>query len=104
MSSHQLINTLSHLHVFSTTLIPGKVSASYFRLLTRIYAIHSNKMLGALEYHLVYGYTRMEACNKTGATQSYFSVKLRELKRIHQTIIELYQKCYPSCRCGHNSI
>lgn len=87
--------------VLLPSLTPGKVSENYFRLLTKIYTIHSRKLLRAIEFHLVHGYTRIEACEKTGATQSYLSTKLKELNRVHRTITELYQNCYPApvCTC-----
>lgn len=81
---------------FSNPLYPGQVSATYFRLLTRMYAIHSKRIYQALESYLVYGTTRQAACEQSGATMSYFSVKLKELQRIHQVVVELFKKCGPS--------
>lgn len=81
---------------FSTPLRPGQVSATYFRLLTRMYVIHSRKIHQALESYLVYGTTRQVACEQSGATMSYFSVKLKELQRVHQVVMELIKKCLPS--------
>lgn len=77
-------------------MTPGQVSSCHFRLLTDVYAIRSKRMLHALEAHLVHGKKRREACEMSGATQSYFSVKVRELQRVHQKITEMYAKCYPA--------
>lgn len=81
---------------FSGPMHQGQVSASYFRILTRIHVIHSRRIRQALESFLVYGVTRKVACEQSGATLSYFSVKLHELQRVHLAIIELYQTCSPS--------
>lgn len=80
---------------FSAPLHPGQVSATYFRLLTRIYTIHSKRIHQALESYLVYGTTRQAACEQSGATLSYFSLKLKELQRIHLIVVELFKKCSP---------
>ncbi|EAB2798908.1 transcriptional regulator [Salmonella enterica] len=74
-------------------LVPGQVSTRHFRLLTIICQVRSPALLKALEQVLVYGKSRRLACEDTGVTQSYFSVKYRRLQIISQLIMQVACIC-----------
>ncbi|EBJ9978066.1 hypothetical protein D2U39_25345, partial [Salmonella enterica] len=74
-------------------LVPGQVSTRHFRLLTIICQVRSPDLLKALEQVLVYGKSRRLACEDTGVTQSYFSVKYRRLQIISQLIMQVACIC-----------
>ncbi|MBS4932048.1 MAG: hypothetical protein KH020_12160 [Clostridiales bacterium] len=65
-------------------LRPGTVQPEHFRLLINISNIHSEKVVRALEQHLVYGIIRKEACFDEGVSAGFFSQKLKQLQYINQ--------------------
>ncbi|EFB2477054.1 PbsX family transcriptional regulator [Escherichia coli] len=65
-------------------LRPGTVLPEHFRLLINISNIHSEKVVRALERHLVHGVIRKEACFDEGVSAGFFSQKLKQLQYINQ--------------------
>ncbi len=65
-------------------LRPGTVQPEHFRLLINISNIHSEKVVRALERHLVHGIIRKEACFDEGVSAGFFSQKLKQLQYINQ--------------------
>ncbi|HII3146304.1 TPA: PapB/FocB family fimbrial expression transcriptional regulator [Citrobacter braakii] len=75
------------------TLIPGRVSVQYFRLLTGISPIRSRKVLQALHDYFVEGQSRVQVCEAHGVGQGYLSVKIKELKILNRKIHNLCRFC-----------
>lgn len=73
------------------TLIPGKVNKMYFHLLVNIYSIRNDNMREALASVMVSGMKRKCACELYGVSQSHFSIKYRDMQRISQAIVRMYQ-------------
>lgn len=71
-------------------LEPGQVNICHFRLLVTVSMIRKKNMEQALEDVLVRGYTRREACERNGVSQSHFSVKFRLLQMVSQTVVRMY--------------
>ena len=72
------------------TLTPGMVDKTHFHLLIDISSIYSEKIIYALELHLVNGLKRNEACLISGISQSCLSIKLRQLQRISRSVVQMY--------------
>ena len=72
-----------------TRLVSGGISELHFNKLKRISAIHSQKVLDALEDYCVHGNDRKSACEKFNVSQGYFSICLRKMQRLHADIIDI---------------
>ena len=70
-------------------LMPGKTPEYFFDILIELSAIHSEKIINALRDCLVSGETRRTACERYGASISYFSVALGRLFRVSQLVSQL---------------
>lgn len=67
----------------------GSLSGEHFRKLIDISTIHSDKVIQALEDYCVNGYDRKSACDKYKVSQGYFSISLRKLQKLNDSIAEL---------------
>lgn len=67
-------------------LLPGKIEDVQFFLLVEISSIHSKKVVQALGEHLIYGYSRKEACSRHSVSLSYFSSALKKLRKINKCV------------------
>ncbi|EHZ9981839.1 transcriptional regulator [Escherichia coli] len=65
---------------------PGSMTQEHFDLLIKIAPINSNKVKLALCDYFVHGYTRKEACEKHNVSQGYFSICIRKVNFINDTV------------------
>ena len=72
-------------------LMPGQVDIRLFRLLSTVCVMHSPSIRQSLEDVLVYGKSRREACEANGVTQSYFSVKYRQMLTVSHNIMRIFE-------------
>lgn len=68
---------------------PGEMNHEHFILLIRISGIHSEKVIYALEDFLVRGLSRSESCYRRGASLSYFSISLRRIRTINNSVYKI---------------
>lgn len=62
--------------------VPGAMTEGLFWLLIEISSIHSEKVIAALNEHLVLGYTRREVCERNSVSAGYLSLSLAKLLRV----------------------
>ncbi|UCQ27279.1 adhesin biosynthesis transcription regulatory family protein [Edwardsiella tarda] len=62
--------------------IPGAMTEGRFWLLIEISSIHSEKVIAALNEHLVLGYSRKEVCERNNVSAGYLSLSLAKLLRV----------------------
>lgn len=67
----------------------GSMSVEHFRYLIELSSINSPKVLCALEDFFVHGMTRKEACDKHKVAQGYFSISVRKLIKVNNTVSHL---------------
>lgn len=80
---------------------PGKMNHEHFLLLVSVSGIHSEKVIFALEDFLVRGLSRSESCYRRGASLSYFSISLRRIREINNSVYKM-RKFYLSAQENSN--
>lgn len=83
------INNTPRRVINNRMLIPGFVSEEVFDLLIELSSIHSTKIVNAMRDYLVSGEDRKCACERHGASISYFSIALGRLFRVNQMVSQL---------------
>ncbi|CAD5756683.1 major pilu subunit operon regulatory protein PapB [Escherichia coli] len=63
-------------------LIPGKVDEEQFLILVEMSSLRSEKIIQALQEHLVYGKSRMTVCEEHDVGSCHFSTSLNRLQRL----------------------
>ncbi|EDD5412305.1 transcriptional regulator [Salmonella enterica subsp. enterica serovar Enteritidis] len=76
--------------VIPGTLESGAVNIHYFQLLITVCLIRKKNVSDALEDVLVRGFSRREACECNGISQSTLSVRLRHLQMVSHTVVRMY--------------
>ncbi|WP_370619550.1 PapB/FocB family fimbrial expression transcriptional regulator [Citrobacter meridianamericanus] len=71
-------------------LYPGRVPEQYFRGLADISSIRSQKVIKALYEHFVEGLSRTHVSNEHSVCPGYLSIKIREIKSLHEKVNDLY--------------
>ncbi|XEG90411.1 adhesin biosynthesis transcription regulatory family protein [Edwardsiella tarda] len=66
--------------------VPGAMTEGRFWLLIEISSIHSEKVITALNEHLVLGYSRREVCERNNGSAGYLSLSLAKLIRIESAV------------------
>ncbi|ARD39126.1 PabB family transcriptional regulator [Edwardsiella ictaluri] len=66
--------------------VPGTMTENRFWLLVEISSIHSEKVIAALNEHLVLGYSRREVCERNNVSAGYLSTSLTKLLRIDNAV------------------
>lgn len=61
-------------------LDPGKVSVEQFNLVLKGTSIRGEKLIAALNDHLVHGMQASDACRKYGVNKGQFSSRLKTLR------------------------
>ncbi|EAW1474569.1 transcriptional regulator [Salmonella enterica] len=67
----------------------NKMTKRNFDIVIKLSAIHSPKVIMALEKYYVQGDSRKEACLESGLCQSYFSISMRKFESTLFLIREL---------------
>ncbi|EFM0752308.1 PapB/FocB family fimbrial expression transcriptional regulator [Citrobacter sedlakii] len=65
-------------------LMPGQLNGTAFRVLAELGRIRNDRILNAMEAHLVQGWAREDACSTYGVNPAYFSRRVTELNRVWQ--------------------
>ena len=71
-------------------LEPGTVNIHHFRLLITVCLIRKKNVSDALEDVLVRGFSRREAGEFNGVSQSTLSIRLRHLQMVSHTVVRMY--------------
>jgi len=76
-------------------LTQGEVNDIHFGLLMSVFRVSNARMMLALKDFLVYGKSRKMACSENNVSQSYFSIKLKQLQILSQTMARacIYYLC-----------
>ncbi|EMU6031388.1 transcriptional regulator [Salmonella enterica subsp. enterica serovar Bredeney] len=80
---------MSSIRKVDSVLAPGKVSDAHFSVLIELSSVRSEKIIYALHDCLVMGESRKTACERHGASISYFSISLGRLLHAHQLVLQL---------------
>ncbi|HAU7913063.1 TPA: transcriptional regulator [Escherichia coli] len=72
----------------------GALPEEHFWLLIDISPIYSEKLIKAMQEHLVYGIPRKEVCEKHRVSNSYLSTGLNKLYHVNRTILKIISFYY----------
>lgn len=78
------LDALLSLFCQQRALTAGQLNATTFRVLAELGRMRNERILKAMEAHLVQGWTREEACAMYGVNNSYFSRRLADVNRVWQ--------------------
>ena len=92
--------SMSSIRKVGGVLVPGKVSDAHFSMLIELSSVRSEKIIYALYDYLVMGESRKTACERHGASISYFSISLGRLLHTHQLVLQLMSFYRESANTG----
>ncbi|ELS8093629.1 PbsX family transcriptional regulator, partial [Escherichia coli] len=64
-------------------IVPGSMEREHLMLLVKLARVNSQRVILALEAHLVDGFSRKDACEENDLSQGYFSLVLRKVFDTH---------------------
>ena len=65
---------------------PGTMEREHLLMPAELSRINSQRVISALDDHLVEGMSRKDACEKNGVAQGYFSIIVRKLFETHEIV------------------